>query len=183
MPNKAKLGKAGVSGGWHVGQMRQTNPMSAGQARCTNKANFPAGPLVQTKPIPRSGVDPGQIVRNEPNLSIADSGPPCGRTPPADRRRKGRLCKQTQFGPARPVSGGRLCQTKPNLGDMGYLGSLSVPWPEPIMQNKPNFGWSARQGPNAPNKPNSRRGGVYPSYRSQRSYALSSRNSGRMCLS
>jgi hypothetical protein len=125
MPNKAKLGQDGISGEWHVGQMRQTNPISAGQARCTNKAN--------------SGLRRG---------------------PGAD------YAKQTQSGAARPVSGGRLCETKPNSGRTGYLGD-GVPgrWRLCDIASMPRFGKQSQSrqsagGTACTNKADFRRAGL-----------------------
>jgi hypothetical protein len=102
-PNKAKLGQAGIPGGWHVrillcrtcqtnpiaqggpprrcpasraddaGRSRQTNPISASQARCTNKANLPGrdlgdagcGPLYKRSQFRQSAG--GARERNAPN--------------------------------------------------------------------------------------------------------------------
>jgi hypothetical protein len=69
----------------------------------------------------------------------------------------GPLYKQTQSGVARVVSAGQfcgtkpippaaggtegeMCETKPNLGTLGYQGGgRAEPWLEPIVQNKPNL--------------------------------------------
>jgi hypothetical protein len=65
------------------GRLCQTKPNSGRMGylgngtlgKCAKQTQFrPAKPVVQTKPIPGSGGDPGQIVRNEPSLSIADCG-------------------------------------------------------------------------------------------------------------
>jgi hypothetical protein len=123
--------------------MRQTNPISR-DARDGLPPRALRGPVVQTNPIPlgrdgarrtnrpnlpppdkQAGPSPDPIVRNKPNFA--------GRPSPWSSK----YAKRTQFRPLRPSTAPitailhhstiptprRLCQTKPNLGTLGYLGS------------------------------------------------------------
>jgi hypothetical protein len=124
--NKAKLGRAGVSGGQRAGgdnsakrtQLAARRPGPSGLVVQTNRIR--QGRSCRTNPIRR------RIVRNEPNLPIADCGsgtdwhqdPPCDLPP---RASPGGSYKQSQ------LAAGLWCKTKPistrgrGLGDEGVL--------------------------------------------------------------
>ncbi len=76
---------------------------------------------------------------NKANLGRQATG--AGRTNKANSTglpgpRSVKRAKRTQFGEARLRSGDRLCETKPNVGGLGYLGDDARG--EPVVRNKAN---------------------------------------------
>jgi hypothetical protein len=95
MRNKAKPGRAGISGGRQLGR-----------ANCAKRTQFPA--------------------RRSP--------------------RDARLCKTNQIWVASAAgTGGRSCETKPNLGGLGHLGDRT--WAAPVVRNKANSSIAALRLP------------------------------------
>jgi hypothetical protein len=118
-----------------------------------NKANLArratGGPVVQTNPFPGSGWDPGADHAKQTQTWAS-------RGIWGTAQRRVFCAKQTQFWPVSPDPGEWNAPNKPNCPKRGTEAVSGKPggWGRSIMQNEPNSGWSARQGPNAPNKPN-----------------------------